>query len=219
MESTLTIIFIRIPRRARTGRNRIFPDDPSWAKSDKRLSRADWRRENANQFIQKTYQAIKAEKPWVKFGISPFGIWRPGNPPQIKGFDQYEKLYADAHKWIANGWADYFAPQLILADRSARAKLSGVVELVERTEPQTPPHLAGSGDHEDGRRLEIRRDHPAGAHRRTTAGEFRAHPLQHETFWPQPHADDRAAIRPLSRCRVDPGNALACRRRSRSNRP
>lgn len=104
--------FYPYPEKGANGQEQDFPDDPSWAKSDKRLSRADWRRENANQFIQKTYQAIKAEKPWVKFGISPFGIWRPGNPPQIKGFDQYEKLYADAHKWIANGWADYFAPQL-----------------------------------------------------------------------------------------------------------
>jgi uncharacterized lipoprotein YddW (UPF0748 family) len=48
----------------------------------------------------------------VKFGISPFGIWRPGHPAPIKGFDQYGKLYADARKWLMNGWVDYFSPQL-----------------------------------------------------------------------------------------------------------
>jgi hypothetical protein len=58
------------------------------------------------------YQAIKAEKPHVKFGVSPSGIWRPGTPPQIKGFDPYALIYADSRKWFANGWLDYFAPQL-----------------------------------------------------------------------------------------------------------
>jgi hypothetical protein len=51
----------------------------------------------------------------VKFGLSPFGIWRPGNPPQIKGFDAYAKLNADARKWMQLGWADYVAPQLYWA--------------------------------------------------------------------------------------------------------
>jgi len=58
------------------------------------------------------YDSIKAAKPWVKFGISPFGIWRPGNPPQIQGTDAYAKLYADSRKWLQNGWVDYLAPQL-----------------------------------------------------------------------------------------------------------
>jgi hypothetical protein len=51
-------------------------------------------------------------KPWVRFGISPFGIWRPGNPPSVRGLDQYAEIYADARKWLRNGWVDYFAPQL-----------------------------------------------------------------------------------------------------------
>jgi uncharacterized lipoprotein YddW (UPF0748 family) len=91
-----------------------FPDAVSWKKfgASSGLSRADWRRENVNRFIKTTYESIKAAKPWVKFGISPFGIWRPGHPAQIKGFDAYARLYADARKWLANGWADYFAPQL-----------------------------------------------------------------------------------------------------------
>src|SRR5207253_3246430 len=58
------------------------------------------------------YKGVHAVKPWVKVGISPFGIWRPGNPGQIKGFDAYAEIYADSKKWLQKGWADYFAPQL-----------------------------------------------------------------------------------------------------------
>jgi hypothetical protein len=48
----------------------------------------------------------------VKFGISPFGIWRPGYPPQITGFDSHAELYGDSRKWVNEGWGDYFTPQL-----------------------------------------------------------------------------------------------------------
>jgi uncharacterized lipoprotein YddW (UPF0748 family) len=94
-----------------------FPDDSSWRRfgASGKLSREDWRRENVNRFIQRVYQSIKAVKPWVKFGISPFGIWRPKNPPQIKGLDAYAELYTDSRKWLAKGWVDYFAPQLYWA--------------------------------------------------------------------------------------------------------
>ncbi|MDB6109708.1 MAG: hypothetical protein JWR69_1458 [Pedosphaera sp.] len=91
-----------------------FPDQASWKKYgiNSKLSRDDWRRENVNSFVQRLYQSIKTAKPWVKLGISPFGIWQPGNPPQIKGYNAYEKLYCDSRKWLVNGWMDYCAPQL-----------------------------------------------------------------------------------------------------------
>ena len=91
-----------------------FPDDASWRRfgAGGKLSREDWRRENVNVFIQRVYKNVKAAKPWVKFGISPAGIWRPRNPPQIVGLDAYNSLYADSRKWLASGWVDYFAPQL-----------------------------------------------------------------------------------------------------------
>jgi uncharacterized lipoprotein YddW (UPF0748 family) len=97
-----------------SGREIDFPDEASWQRfgADGKLSREDWRRENVNVFIHRVYESIKAAKPWVKFGVSPFGIWRPHNPPQIQGYDAYENLYADSRKWLANGWLDYFAPQL-----------------------------------------------------------------------------------------------------------
>lgn len=96
------------------GNNLPFPDEASWQKYGVRsgLSRDDWRRENVNQFVKRVNESIKATKPWVKFGVSPFGIWRPGHPPSIKGFDAYARLYADARQWLMNGWLDYFAPQL-----------------------------------------------------------------------------------------------------------
>ena len=99
------------------GKELDFPDDSSWRRygAKGKLSRDDWRRENVNTFIQRVYKSIKAAKPWVKFGVSPFGIWRPKNPPQIKGLDAYATLYADSRKWLASGWVDYFAPQLYWA--------------------------------------------------------------------------------------------------------
>jgi uncharacterized lipoprotein YddW (UPF0748 family) len=92
-----------------------FPDDASWRRykaGGGALSRGDWRRDNVNQFVEAVCSGVKKEKPWVKFGVSPFGIWRPGNPAQITGFDAYDKLYCDSRKWLADGWLDYIAPQL-----------------------------------------------------------------------------------------------------------
>jgi len=91
-----------------------FPDQSSWKKFGARsgLSRGDWRRQNVNEFIHRVYRTIKSTKSWVKFGVSPFGIWRPGNPPQIKGSDMYDELYCDPKSWLAHGWVDYLAPQL-----------------------------------------------------------------------------------------------------------
>jgi uncharacterized protein YbbC (DUF1343 family)/uncharacterized lipoprotein YddW (UPF0748 family) len=93
-----------------------FPDDQSWQAyqaAGGKLSRSDWRRDAVNTFIERLYAGIKAEKPWVKFGLSPFGIWQPYNPPAIGGgFNQHETLYADAKLWLNKGWIDYYSPQL-----------------------------------------------------------------------------------------------------------
>lgn len=92
-----------------------FPDQKSWQAykaSGGELSKSDWRRDGVDTFIERLYSSIKEEKPHVKFGISPFGIWRPNHPKSIKGFDQHEVLYADARKWLRKGWVDYYTPQL-----------------------------------------------------------------------------------------------------------
>lgn len=92
-----------------------FPDDKTWNKyrsTGGKLGRADWRRANVNQFIKRIYAEIKAEKNFVKFGLSPFGIWKPGYPAGVTGSSQYDELYADAKLWLNEGWIDYFTPQL-----------------------------------------------------------------------------------------------------------
>jgi uncharacterized lipoprotein YddW (UPF0748 family) len=107
--------FYPYKEKDRRGRTIEFPDGSSWRKyvrSGGGLSRDDWRRANVDSLIHQVYLRIKATKPWVKFGISPFGVWRPGNPPQIGGFDSFAELYGDSRKWLLNGWADYFTPQL-----------------------------------------------------------------------------------------------------------
>ena len=108
--------FYPYPEKSWTGGILEFPDDASWEKygAASGQTRDNWRRANVNQFVQKVSQSIKAEKPWVQFGISPFGIWRAGVPAGIssKALDAYGKLYADARLWLASGWVDYLAPQL-----------------------------------------------------------------------------------------------------------
>jgi uncharacterized lipoprotein YddW (UPF0748 family) len=95
--------------------NADFPDSASYVQyraGGGHLTRGDWRRESVNQFIHRLYTNIKKEKKHVKFGLSPFGIWRPGHPGSVAGFDQYNQLYADAKLWLNKGWIDYFSPQL-----------------------------------------------------------------------------------------------------------
>ena len=97
-----------------------FPDNASWnayLSNGGTLSRADWRRDNVNKFVERIYKEIHAEKNNVRFGISPFGIWKPGYPMGIIGSSQYDELYADAKLWLNKGWVDYFSPQLLLAHR------------------------------------------------------------------------------------------------------
>jgi len=107
--------FYPYPEKDVTGRDLGFPDGATWQKYGLHAgyaNRDEWRRANINQFVQDVYRSIKTVKPWVKFGISPFGIWRPMNPPAIRGMDAYAKIYADSRLWLASGWLDYFAPQL-----------------------------------------------------------------------------------------------------------
>ncbi len=108
-----------------------FPDDESYRRAvakGETLGRDDWRRQNVNHLIERMYEEVKKEKPWVLVGISPFGIWRPGNPKGIEGLDQYNTLYADARKWYQEGWVDYLTPQLYWQVESTKqpyAKLLG----------------------------------------------------------------------------------------------
>jgi uncharacterized lipoprotein YddW (UPF0748 family) len=71
------------------------------------------RRALVDQFVQQMYAQLKQVKPWLRIGISPFGIWKPGIPEGTTAqLNAYEDLACDARKWLANGWCDYMAPQL-----------------------------------------------------------------------------------------------------------
>lgn len=78
--------------------------------------RADWRRNNVNQLVKELQELIHKTKPWVQFGISPFGIYRnqkPGiNGSATRGLSNYDDLYADVLLWMQKGWVDYVIPQL-----------------------------------------------------------------------------------------------------------
>ncbi len=88
-------------------------DDDTFARySNGFTNRGDWRRNNVNLLIKMVHEAIDSVKPWVKFGISPFGIWRPGNPPGISGLDAYSSIYCDALAWLNAQTIDYLTPQL-----------------------------------------------------------------------------------------------------------
>ncbi len=107
--------FYPYPENGADGQPMEFPDGASFARYQKgggTLARDDWRRRNVDLLVEQMYVRTKKLKPHVQVGISPFGIWRPGNPAQIKGFDAYAKLYADAKRWLHEGWVDYFTPQL-----------------------------------------------------------------------------------------------------------
>ena len=77
----------------------------------------DWRRDNVNVFVKQLSETIHNIKPWVKFGVSPFGIYRnkksdPVNGSDTNGLQNYDDLYADVLLWVNNGWVDYCVPQL-----------------------------------------------------------------------------------------------------------
>jgi len=126
-----------------------FPDEASWQKFGvgRKLGRDDWRRENVNAFIERVYSSIKGVKPWVKFGVSPFGIWRPGNPAPIKGFDRLRKTVCRLAQVAEQRLGGLLRAAALLGDRFSRAKLSRLVEMVDATESQRPPYLSRDGRH------------------------------------------------------------------------
>lgn len=94
-----------------------FPDTASYAMYGNGMNKEDWRRSNVDSIIVMLGQTIKSANPRVKFGISPFGIWRnkrtdPRGSESKAAVTNYDDLYADILLWLENGWIDYVAPQL-----------------------------------------------------------------------------------------------------------
>ena len=98
-----------------------FADDHTFASHRRGFTdKADWRRDNVNLFIEQLYRTVRETKPWVKFGVSPFGIYHNGTTSLVNGvpgsatagLQNYDDLYADVLLWIREGWVDYVVPQL-----------------------------------------------------------------------------------------------------------
>ena len=94
-----------------------IPDDAQYQQHSNGIQdRGDWRRYNVNLFIRQFYETVHQAKPWVKVGISPFGIYRNQRNSEIgsqtNGLQNYDDLYADVLLWVNNGWLDYCVPQL-----------------------------------------------------------------------------------------------------------
>jgi uncharacterized lipoprotein YddW (UPF0748 family) len=123
--------FYPYPEKTAAGGLISFPDEETYRRYRKaggKLDLADWRRNNVNRLVHRLSQGIKSEKPWVKFGVSPFGIWRSGNPPPVKGLSAVDTIYADSRQWLQAGWVDYLGPQLYW---STQAKEQGFGDLLQ----------------------------------------------------------------------------------------
>ncbi len=100
--------------------NEDFPDNNSFKRFPRGFlpnQKDDWRRNNVNMVIEELNKTIKSVKPWVQFGISPFGVWRnknvdPRGSDTQAGVQNYDDLYADILKWLKDGTIDYVVPQL-----------------------------------------------------------------------------------------------------------
>jgi len=95
----------------------IIPDEKQFRSNSNGISNiGDWRRYNVNMFVKQLHDTITAIKPWVKFGVSPFGIYRnkvnDPNGSDTRGLQNYDDLYADVLLWVNNGWIDYCVPQI-----------------------------------------------------------------------------------------------------------
>ncbi len=111
----------------------IFNDAASYAKYGGGLNLEDWRRSNVNNLVKCISYSIKNIKPWVRFGISPFGVWRnksvdPKGSDTEAGQTNYDDLYADPLTWMENSWVDYLVPQLYWSIDHPKASYSKLLK-------------------------------------------------------------------------------------------
>lgn len=124
-----------------------IPDDREYAANSNGISnRDDWRRDNVNVFIKECGEAIHRLKPWVKFGVSPFGIYRNKRPgvevgSLTKGTQNYDDLYADVLLWVNNGWVDYCVPQLYWQIGHSAADYKTLIEWWNRYASARPLYI------------------------------------------------------------------------------
>ncbi len=125
-----------------------FPDFDTYEQygKDRFANIEDWRRDNVNQLVKQINSAIKKEKPNVKFGISPFGVWRnkaddPTGSNTTAGMTNYDDLYADTREWIQKGYLDYIAPQIYWSIGFAPAAYDILVDWWKNEVNNRPVHL------------------------------------------------------------------------------
>lgn len=118
-----------------------FPDDKSFKQFGKGMKRDDWRRRNVDLLIDRIDHTIRhSRRPWVRFGVSPFGIWRNKKTDpkgsDTSGLQNYDDLYADVLLWAESGWIDYVAPQLYWELDHKRASSLKLADWWEKMVPE-----------------------------------------------------------------------------------
>ncbi len=115
----------------------VLRDDSTYRAYYNGMSKADWRRDNVNKLVAELRDSIRTNKPWVKFGISPFSIWKnQSNDPEgsaTNGGQSYYDIYADTRKWIRDGLIDYVVPQVYFSSEFGRAPYKTLVDWWTRT--------------------------------------------------------------------------------------
>lgn len=115
--------------------NVTFDDDAAYKlyNTSGFTSKADWRRDNINQFIRQLGDSIHAAKPQLPFGVSPFGVWRnksadPSGSDTRASLSDYDTMYADVRKWIQQEWIDYVVPQVYWSLSTSAARYDIVTD-------------------------------------------------------------------------------------------
>ncbi len=132
--------FYPYPEAASDKTELAFPDDASFERYQSKggeLARADWRRKNVTDLIERISREVHAEKRWVKVSVSPFGLGRPDRRPSgVEGFSQYDKLYADVETWLERGYIDWLVPQLYWPAETPRRPFGKVLGSWMASNPQ-----------------------------------------------------------------------------------
>ncbi|HEU4348786.1 MAG TPA: family 10 glycosylhydrolase [Actinoplanes sp.] len=202
-----------------------FPDDAGFATWGRAFAgKAAWRRASVNTLVREMHQRIKEIKPWVKFGISPFGIWRnattdPAGSP-TDGLESHDAIYADTRTWVREGWLDYVVPQLYWAIGFDRADYAKVLpwwsELVKGTEVQL---YIGQGDYRIGepgpwrdpgqidKQLDLNEKYAVQGSVHFSAKQIRADRLGAVTRYREQHYATPALLPTMPRLPADPPSA------------
>ena len=109
-----------------------FPDHQEYkdyvsAKPRPILRLRAWRRKNVNEFVYQLHQLLKRKYAHVDFGISPFGIWHPGYPSDVRGTSSFDELACDSRLWLQSGWVDYLSPQLYWPESRPQQRFSSLI--------------------------------------------------------------------------------------------